>query len=193
MTTQQTRSAFPTNPINSNENQLKLVDAQTLKEWLDRDNVLLVDVREPAEHAGEKISGSVLLPLSKFDPAQIPSNPDKKLVLYCRSGNRSAQAAQKLFAAGFTDVTHLSCGIGDWKEHGLPTEVNKNAPISMMRQVQIVAGSLVFIGTMLGVFVSPAFLFLSGFVGAGLMFAGITDTCAMAMLLAKLPYNQKSA
>jgi Protein of unknown function (DUF2892) len=60
-----------------------------------------------------------------------------------------------------------------------------------MRQVQIVAGSLVFTGTMLGAFVSPAFLLLSGFVGAGLMFAGITDTCAMAMLLAKLPYNQK--
>ena len=191
MTTQQT----------SNQHQLKSVDAQTLKEWLDspqerlrqRDTVLLVDVREPAEHAGEKISGSVLLPLSKFDPAQIPRDPNKKLVLYCRSGNRSTQAAQKLFAAGFTDVTHLTCGLSEWKEQGLPTEVNKNAPISMMRQVQIVAGSLVFTGTVLGAFVSPAFLFLSGFVGAGLMFAGISDTCAMAMLLAKLPYNQKSA
>jgi len=68
--------------------------------------------------------------------------------------------------------------------------VNKNAPISIMRQVQIVAGSLVLIGTLLGVFVSPKFLFLSGFVGAGLLFAGITNTCAMAQLLAKLPYNQ---
>jgi rhodanese-related sulfurtransferase len=193
MTTQQPRPKFSTNAINSNEDRLKLVDAHTLKDWLDLDTVLLVDVREPAEHAGEKISGSILLPLSKFDPARIPSDSNKKLVLYCRSGNRSAQAAQKLFAAGFTDVTHLSCGIGEWKEHGLPTEINKNAPISLMRQVQIVAGSLVFAGTMLGIFVSPAFLFLSGFVGAGLMFAGITDTCAMAMLLAKLPYNQKSA
>lgn len=183
MTTQQT----------SNQNQLKSVDAQTLKEWLDRDTVLLVDVREPAEHAGEKISGSVLLPLSQFDPAQISSDANKKLVLYCRSGNRSTQAAQKLFTSGFTDVTHLSCGLSEWKEQGLPTQINKNAPISMMRQVQIVAGSLVFTGTILGAFVSPAFLFLSGFVGAGLMFAGISDTCAMAMLLAKLPYNQKSA
>jgi rhodanese-related sulfurtransferase len=201
MMTQQTRPEFSANMTSSNPNQLKSVDAQTLKEWLDspqerlrqRDNILLIDVREPAEHAGEKISGSILFPLSKFDPAQIPSDSDKKLVLYCRSGNRSTQAAQKLIAAGFTDVTHLSCGLGEWKEQGLPTEVNKNAPISMMRQVQIVAGSLVFTGTVLGAFVSPAFLFLSGFVGAGLMFAGITDTCAMAMLLAKLPYNQKSA
>ncbi len=193
MTTKQTRPEFPTNPIDKQTNQLKSVDAKTLKEWLDRNDVLLVDVREPAEHAGEKIPGSILVSLSKFDPARIPSDRNKKLVLYCRSGNRSNQAAQKLFAAGFTDVTHLSCGIGDWKEHGLPTEVNKNAPISLMRQVQIVAGTLVFTGTLLGAFVSPAFLFLSGFVGAGLMFAGITDTCAMAMLLAKLPYNQKSA
>jgi rhodanese-related sulfurtransferase len=73
----------------------------------------------------------------------------------------------------------------------LTTIVNKNAPISLMRQVQIVAGSLVFAGTMLGVFVAPGFLILSGFVGAGLIFAGVTDTCAMANLLAKLPYNQK--
>jgi rhodanese-related sulfurtransferase len=192
MTIQKNRPAFKVNVINSNENRLKLVDAKTLKDWLDRDTVLLVDVRETAEHVGEHIPGSILLPLSKFDPAQIPCEPDKKLVLYCRSGNRSQQAAQKLLVAGFTDVTHLNWGIGDWKEQGLPTKVNKNAPISLMRQVQIVAGSLVFTGTMLGAFVSPAFLILSGFVGAGLMFAGITDTCAMAMLLAKLPYNQRT-
>jgi rhodanese-related sulfurtransferase len=175
----------------SNENQLKLVDAKTLQEWIEEDVVLLVDVREPSEHAGEHISGSLLLPLSKFDPLQLPHSPDKKLVLYCRTSNRSQQAAQKLLAAGHPEVTHLSGGMGDWKEQGLPTKVNKNAPISLIRQVQITAGSLVFLGTMLGAFVSPVFLILSGFVGAGLMFAGITDTCAMAMLLAKLPYNQK--
>jgi rhodanese-related sulfurtransferase len=179
MTTQTT----PTQP--------QLVDASTLKEWIERDTVLLVDVREPAEHAVEHIPGSILLPLSKFDPAQIPTDPDKTLVLYCRTSNRSQQAAQKLLAAGHLEVIHLSGGMGDWKQQGLPTNVNKNAPISLFRQVQIVAGSLVFTGTMLGAFVSPAFLILSGFVGAGLVFAGITDTCAMAMLLAKLPYNQK--
>jgi rhodanese-related sulfurtransferase len=191
MTTETLRSEIQNQQQQTQENQLQLVDAKTLKTWLDRGNVLLVDVREPAEHAGERIPGSILVPLSKFDPAQIPTAPDKKLVLYCRSGNRSGQAAQKLFAAGFTDVTHLRYGIGDWKEQGLTTIVNKNAPISLMRQVQIVAGSLVFAGTLLGAFVSPSFLILSGFVGAGLIFAGVTDTCAMATLLAKLPYNQK--
>jgi rhodanese-related sulfurtransferase len=191
MTNQKTPLPSPASVAQSNGNQLKLVDAKTLQEWIEEDVVLLVDVREPSEHAGEHISGSLLLPLSKFDPLQLPHNPDKKLVLYCRTSNRSQQAAQKLLAAGHPEVTHLSGGMGDWKEQGLPTKINKNAPISLIRQVQITAGSLVFLGTMLGAFVSPAFLILSGFVGAGLMFAGITDTCAMAMLLAKLPYNQK--
>jgi rhodanese-related sulfurtransferase len=104
----------------------------------------------------------------------------------------SAQAAQKMFAAGFTKVFHLQGGLPTWKAAGYPTKVNKNAPISMFRQVQIVAGSLVFLGTILGAFVSPWFLILSGFVGAGLVFAGVTNTCAMAILLAKLPYNQRA-
>jgi rhodanese-related sulfurtransferase len=191
MTMQTTNPPVTNNATGSQTDRLQEVDALTLKSWLDRDAVLLVDVREPAEHAGEHIPGSVLLPLSKFDPAQLPTDPDKQLVLYCRSGNRTRLAAEKLWAAGYQDVTHLRCGISDWKEQGLPTNANKNAPISLMRQVQIVAGSLVFTGTVLGAVVSPVFLVLSGFVGAGLMFAGITDTCAMALLLAKLPYNQK--
>ena len=66
---------------NSIEDRLKLVDAPTLKDWIDRDTVLLVDVREPAEHAGEHIPGSILVSLSKFDPAQMPTDPDKTLVL----------------------------------------------------------------------------------------------------------------
>jgi rhodanese-related sulfurtransferase len=94
--------------------------------------------------------------------------------------------------AGFQEVIHLQGGLNAWKQAGYPTVINKNAPISIMRQVQIVAGSLILTGTLLGAFVSPNFLFLSGFVGAGLLFAGISNTCAMAMLLAKLPYNQRA-
>ncbi|MFM6158991.1 MAG: rhodanese-like domain-containing protein, partial [Sphaerospermopsis kisseleviana] len=110
---------------------------------------------------------------------------------YCQSGNRSNKAAQKLIQAGFTDFSQLQGGMTAWKQSGYPTKVNKNAPISLMRQVQIVAGTLVFTGTILGAFVSPWFLILSGFVGAGLVFAGVTNTCAMGVLLAKLPYNQR--
>ncbi len=179
-----------TNFTTTDINPIKLIDSQELQQLCDRDSVLLIDVREPVENKEEKIAGSILLPLSRFDPSQIPNLTNKKLVLYCRSSNRSAQAAQKLIAAGYSEVTHLKGGLLAWKEQGMPLQVHQNAPISLMRQVQIVAGFLVFTGTVLGAFVSPWFLLLSGFVGAGLMFAGITNTCAMGMLLAKLPYNQ---
>jgi rhodanese-related sulfurtransferase len=171
--------------------RLKAIDPQSLKQWLDQDQITLIDVREPSEHAGENIPGSILSPLSTFDPVNLPLNGSKPFVLYCQTSNRSGQAAQKLLSAGFEEVMHLQGGLNAWKQAGYPTIVNKNAPISIMRQVQMVAGSLVLIGTLLGVFVSPKFLFLSGFVGAGLLFAGITNTCAMAQLLAKLPYNQR--
>jgi rhodanese-related sulfurtransferase len=172
--------------------KLNTIDATTLKQLLERQAVTLVDVREPSEYAGDRIQGAILVPLSSFNPDKIPASEGKTLVLYCQSGNRSTQAAQKLLAAGLGEVTHLQGGLNTWKQLGYPTIVNKNAPISIMRQVQIVAGSLVFLGTVLGAFVSPWFLLLSGFVGAGLIFAGISGTCAMAMLLAKLPYNQQA-
>jgi rhodanese-related sulfurtransferase len=176
----------------SHLNELKAINAQTLKQWIDQQAVTLIDVREPSEYAGENIPGAKLVALSTFNPKDIPQSDRHKVVLYCQGGNRSPKAAQKLFQAGFKEVTHLSGGISAWKQAGYATQVNRNAPISLMRQVQIVAGSLVLTCTLLGVLVSPSFLIISGFVGAGLLFAGVTDTCMLGMLLAKLPYNQRS-
>jgi rhodanese-related sulfurtransferase len=180
----------------TNTTQLQEIDAPTLKQWIEHNSVVLVDVREPAEYATERIPGAKLYPLSQFnhdrldDRVQPPSG--QQLVLYCQSGNRSTKAAQQCLEAGFTSVTHLRGGILSWKNAGYGVEKSPNAPISLFRQVQIVAGSLVFLGTILGVLVSPKFLILSGFVGAGLVFAGVTNTCAMGLLLAKLPYNHRS-
>ncbi|MBE9070203.1 rhodanese-like domain-containing protein [Leptolyngbya cf. ectocarpi LEGE 11479] len=171
---------------------LQEIDVITLKQWLENQEALLLDVREPAEYAAEHIPGARLMPLSSFDANTLWTLSDRKIVLQCQSGKRSAQAAQKMFEAGFDKVAHLQGGLPTWKAAGYPTKVNKNAPISMFRQVQIVAGSLVFLGTVLGALVSPWFLLMSGFIGAGLVFAGVTNTCAMAMLLAKLPYNQRA-
>jgi len=173
-------------------NQQPTIDAQTLKQWLDKQSVILIDVREPGEFAGERIPGATLVPLSQFDPHKIPQSDDTPLVLCCRSGQRSQIAAQKLQEAGFESVSQLASGITAWKDAGYPTIKDQNAPISLFRQVQIVAGSLVVTGTILGALISPWFLILSGFVGTGLVFAGVTDTCMLGMLLAKLPYNQRS-
>ncbi|MBE9100661.1 rhodanese-like domain-containing protein [Vacuolonema iberomarrocanum] len=171
--------------------RLQTIDSTILHEWMEQDQVTLIDVREPSEFAGEHIPGARLMPLSRFNPEAVAAESGNYLVLYCQTGNRSAEAAQQLFRAGMEQVMHLNGGLSEWKRHGYSTNVNKNAPISIMRQVQIVAGSLVLVGTLLGAFVSPWFLLLSGFVGAGLTFAGISGICAMARLLAKLPYNQR--
>ncbi|KST63591.1 rhodanese-like domain-containing protein [Mastigocoleus testarum] len=173
-----------------NGNRLQNIHPVILKKWLEMGNIILVDVREAAEYAGERIQGATRVSLSNFDPRKIPLDEGKKLVLYCQTGKRSAQAAQKLFAASFNEVTGLEGGLNAWKEAGYPIETNKNAPMSIMRQVQIVAGSLVVTGTLLGAFVSPWFLILSGFIGSGLVFAGISNTCALGLLLAKIPWNQ---
>ena len=162
-----------------------------LNQSLERNEALLVDVREPGEFAREHIAGAQSLPLSAFDVSRLPR--DRKIVLCCQSGTRSSHALAQLAAAGFQDVAHLDGGLSAWKAADLTTSIDITQPISIMRQVQIVAGSLVLTGAVLAWLVSPWFILLSGFVGAGLLFAGVSDTCMMAMLLAKLPYNQPKA
>ncbi|MGQ9864860.1 MAG: rhodanese-like domain-containing protein [Pseudanabaenaceae cyanobacterium] len=163
------------------------MDAATLRPLWENGEVILVDIREPSEYAGEHIPEAISLPLSRLRPEDLPTA--KPVVLYCQSGNRSAQALARV---GHSSVSHLRGGLIAWKAGGHPVTVNRKAPISLMRQVQIVAGSLVVLGTVLGAFVSPWFLLLSGFVGSGLVFAGVTNTCGLAMLLAQLPYNRRA-
>ena len=150
-----------------------------------------IDVREPLEYATEHIPGARLLPLSIFDPAQVPQEAGKKVVLHCVMGMRSAQAGQKLLDAGFTSIYNFRGGVQAWKDAGYATTQGQRTPLSLQRQVQIVSGSLILLGTVLGAVASPWFLLLSGVVGAGLVYAGVSGTCGMAMLLAQLPYNQR--
>ncbi len=168
---------------------IKEIDAKTLKSWLDRGECLLVDVREPGEHAREHIAGARLVPLDRLDASALGSDSGRRIVLHCASGARSARGARKLAEAGI-DVAHLSGGLPGWKQAGMPVVENRAAPLPIIRQVQIVAGSLVLAGTALGTFVHPGFYALSAFVGAGLVFAGATGFCGMATLLGRLPYNR---
>lgn len=155
--------------------------------------VELIDVRTPAEFREVHATIAKLVPLDSLDPAQLRASrtlpADEPLYVICRSGNRAKMACDKLLAAGFTRIVNVEGGTLAWDKAGLPVERGKKA-ISLERQVRIAAGLLVLLGTLLGAFVSPYFLILSGFVGAGLVFAGVTDTCGMAMLLAKMPWNQ---
>ncbi len=114
---------FSFNPSQSlQSSQLQTIDAQTLKQWLDQQSVTLVDVREPNEYATGHIPGAILVPLSRFDSQKIPQSSNQKVVLYCRSGQRSAMAAQKLLNQGYPEVTHLGNGIGAWVKAGYPVQ-----------------------------------------------------------------------
>lgn len=156
-------------------------------------SALLLDVRTPAEFAEAHIDGALLAPLADLNPSEVQRQLAGKgsCILICGSGNRARKAAETLSNAGLSSVRVMEGGMSAWRSRGLPIIAGKKA-ISLERQVRIAAGSLVFIGATLGYFVHPAWIGLSAFVGAGLVFAGVTDTCGMAMLLARLPWNRAS-
>lgn len=154
----------------------------------------LIDVRTPLEFREIHIGFARNVPLDRLDPAALRSSVSNGRPLYvtCRSGNRGKQACEKLAAAGLVDVVNVEGGTSAWEQAGLPVVRGKKA-MSLERQVRIAAGLLVLIGAVLGFFVHPYFIGLSAFVGAGLIFAGVTDTCGMGMLIARMPWNQVPA
>ncbi len=153
----------------------------------------LLDVRTPVEYRELHAADARNLPLDRLDPATVMQarngSTDEPLYLICRSGSRGRQACEKFLATGFTNVVNVEGGTLAWAECGLPVVRGKKA-ISLERQVRMAAGALVLLGVLLGWLVHPAFVALSAFIGAGLVFAGVTDTCGMGLLLARMPWNQ---
>ncbi len=157
-------------------------------------DLLLLDVRTPAKFEETHIPGSVLHPLSKLSPDHVRdlANGKDACVVICHSGNRARQAADKLARHGIPDVHVLDGGVESWASVGLPIEHGQKT-MSLKRRVRIAAGALVVAGATLGYLVHPAWIALPTFVGAGLVFAGFTDTCGMGMLLARMPWNNRRA
>jgi rhodanese-related sulfurtransferase len=155
----------------------------------------LIDVRTPVEFREVHVDFAKNEPLDRLDPQAIAArhkdSGGEPLYVICRSGSRAKQACDKLAAAGL-HVVNVEGGTQAWDVAGLPVVRGQKA-MSLERQVRIAAGFLVLTGAVLALTVHPYFAALSAFVGAGLMFAGITDTCGMAMLLARMPWNQTSA
>jgi rhodanese-related sulfurtransferase len=155
----------------------------------------LIDVRTPIEFREVHVESARNLPLDQLEPTALMATrndlADEPLYVLCRSGGRGQQACEKFHKAGFFNVVNIEGGTLACIEAGLPVIRGKKA-ISLERQVRITAGLFVLVGVLLGWFVHPAFVGLSAFVGAGLVFAGITDTCGMGMVLARMPWNQCS-
>ncbi|MAT71270.1 MAG: sulfurtransferase [Planctomycetaceae bacterium] len=164
------------------------ISPQELSERLGSDpSAVLIDVRTPAEFREVHATAARNIPLDRITPQDIDSG--KTTYVICRSGSRAEKACEKLLGGGCGNVTNVEGGTQAWEAAGLPVVRGKKT-ISLERQVRIAAGSLVLIGALLSWFYMPAFVWLSAFVGAGLVFAGVTDTCGMGMMLAKMPWNQ---
>jgi len=170
---------------------LKAITPERAAELI-RAGAALVDIREADEHARERIPGARHHALSRLDMERPASPGDKLVIFHCRSGARTQANAPRLAAAAPGCEAYLiEGGLDAWKKAGLPVVLDRRQPIEIMRQVQIAAGSLVLLGMVLGAFVSPAFYALSAFVGAGLVFAGVTGFCGMAKALALMPWNRR--
>ena len=155
--------------------------------------VEVIDVRTPVEYREIHCAFARNVPLANLDPQAVMAGrhgpADQPLYVICHSGSRGRQACARFLAAGFTNVVNVEGGTLAWAECGLPVNRGQKT-VSLERQVRITAGALVVLGAVLGYFVHPYFAGLSALVGAGLVFAGITDTCGMGLLLARMPWNR---
>lgn len=151
-------------------------------------NLSVLDVRTPVEFAEVHVPQARNVPLDRLDPSNFVEWRTP-VYLLCKSGGRATKAAEKFIAAGTEDVVVVEGGTQAWIDAGLPVDRGTAKVISLERQVRIAAGSLVLTGVLLAVFVHPYFLGIPAFVGAGLVFAGVTDWCGMGLLLARMPWN----
>ena len=178
---------------------MKNITVNELKRLLSGGTALnLIDVRTPAEYEGVHVPGACSLPLDTLDCAAAlakhkRANPPSAIYILCHSGVRAKKAAEKFAAAGFDDCVVVEGGTQAWAEAGFPVLRGERAVLPLDRQLQITIGTLVLVGVLLSVFLNPAWIWLSGFVGCGLIFAGLTGICAMRMVLARMPWNQGGA
>jgi rhodanese-related sulfurtransferase len=172
------------------------IDPKQLKElYASGRYVDLIDVRTPAEYCDRHVAFARNVPLDQFNVEDVLrtrcDRPDQPLYIVCQSGSRGRQACERLIAAGYPKVVNVEGGTAACADADLPLVRGKKA-MSLERQVRISAGILVVLGTSLGWLIHPACAGLSAFIGAGLIFAGITDTCGMGMILARMPWNRCS-
>ena len=169
-------------------NGVQVVSPQQLAERLQQDATTnVIDVRTPVEYQEVHVPEARNVPLDRLagDTQLVDGGP---LYVVCKSGGRARRACEQLAQKGVGQLHLVEGGTDAWVIAGLPVVRGKKS-ISLERQVRIAAGTLVLLGIVLGWFWHPAGLGLSAFVGAGLVFAGVTDTCGMGMMLAKMPWN----
>lgn len=170
---------------------IKKIDASTLKKWMDTGEAVVLDVREPAEHRSQKIQGSHNISHAMVTKDKLPFEEGKKLVLHCHSGRRSTVACENLLKSNpELELYELEGGITSWVANSYNTESTGKSIIPVDRQVQVTIGFLIILFSLLTFFVNKSFVFFVLAFGCGLLFAGLSGTCMLALLLAKMPWNQ---
>jgi rhodanese-related sulfurtransferase len=157
------------------------------------DAIELLDVRTPGEYAVAHVPGARLLPLADLDAALFlreRGQRDKPIYILCHTTRRARKAIRKFQRAGFDNCVLVTGGTQAWMEAGLPVNHGESKVLPLMRQVQIAVGSLAAVGAVLGLTVNPLFAILPLFIGCGLVFAGVTGICGLALLLARMPWNR---
>ncbi len=172
------------------------IRAQDISPHMDPKQGIILDVRTRMEHA-EKHMGMdhVHVPLDELNPTEFMKyhdlHQDSHVYILCRSGKRASQAAEKFASEGYHNVKVIAGGIIACEDcgHAIQSNACGTAPIPLERQVRIAAGLIIASGAALGILINPLFTVIPLFVGCGLVFAGITDRCGMALLLTKAPWN----
>jgi rhodanese-related sulfurtransferase len=161
------------------------------KEAKNLNNAVIIDIRNPNEHAKEHICNSINIPLEQLKQTDPNQWQDQIVIFHCKSGTRTKNAESIINRFNTRQSYCLSGGIEQWKKCGLKIEVNSAAPLDIMRQVQITIGILILLSVILAYFVSGYFIILTLIAGCGLLLAGITGQCLLAKLLMSLPYNKR--
>lgn len=168
---------------------MKTIPVDQLAELLETDpKVQLIDVRSPGEYASGHAPGALNIPLEEVETrlADLGNGP---VAILCQSGNRAKMACERL-QAHHSNLLVVEGGTEAWASAGKPIVASTSSRWSLERQVRLIAGLMILAGTVLSITLAPAWIYLAMFVGAGLTFAGLTNVCGMAFLLAKLPWNK---
>ena len=171
---------------------LQPVSPQAARQLVDA-GALLVDIRPADAHARECIAQARHVSIEQLAQGALRHEGARAVVFHCHAGNRTRMNAPLLGDCVPCDAYELEGGLIAWKRAGLPVLADRRRPLELQRQIQIAAGSIVLAGTLLGVFASPWFHLVPGFVGAGLVFAGLTGFCGLARVLVRAPWNRESA
>jgi rhodanese-related sulfurtransferase len=173
--------------------QLSPLTPAEVQDRLQAGHITLVDIREADEFAREHIEGAINMPFSDLEKGRLKISSDRDVVFHCRSGMRTQADCQALARHAGKAASVLGNGLEAWKRSCLPVATNRKAPLEISRQVQLAAGALVLLGATFALTINPAFMALSAFVGAGLMFAGLSGWCGLGILMSRAPWNRPAA